>query len=451
MTGPAADVLTVSAVAALARDLLEETFPWVRVRGEISRFLHHGSGHMYFQLKDRRAAISAVMFGGDNRRLRFRPEDGMDVLVGGRLSLYEPRGQFQLIASEMEPLGRGSLFLAFEQLKARLAAEGLFDDERKRALPMLPARIGIATSPTGAAIRDMLQVLQRRFADVKVLISPCRVQGEGAAAEIADAVDRLDRAGMDVILVARGGGSLEDLWAFNEEAVARAIAACATPVITGIGHEIDVTIADLVADRRAPTPSAAAELAVQDRLDLVRRLSALGRRLAGTTRLALSRGREHVRALRDHVAMRRVPRRLSDLIQQRDDLTARAGVALERGLTGRRSRLQVLDERLAPRSLRQRVRERREKLGHASHRLRAAARGGVDGRRADVRRLADLLGSFSPLAVLARGYSICHDGTGRVVRSHDDVHPDDAVTVRLHRGALECRVVRSVPPAPEEA
>jgi exodeoxyribonuclease VII large subunit len=284
---------------------------------------------------------------------------------------------------------------------------------------------------------------------VRVLIAPCRVQGDGAASEIAAAIGRLDRAGVDVILVGRGGGSLEDLWAYNEEIVARAIAACGTPVITGIGHEIDVTIADLVADRRAPTPSAAAELAVQDRLDLSRRLGSLARRLGGSARLHVSRGRERLRALRDGPAMRRVPRRLADLAQARDDLDRRARAAIGRAALDRRRRLERLRDRLSPLSLRQRVRERRARTDHAGHRLRSAGRARVDGCRAEVRRLADLLGSFSPLAVLARGYAICQDRAGRVVRDHDQVAAEDPVRVRLHRGALDCRVVRPLPPAEE--
>ncbi len=441
--------LSVSELVGQARALLEGQFPSVSVKGEISRFLRRGSGHMYFQLKDAGASVAAVMFRGDNRRLRFQPEDGMDVLLEGRISLYEPRGQFQLIATHMEPLGVGSLHLALEQLKKRLAAEGLFDEERKRPIPALPLHIGIATSPTGAAIRDMLRVLDRRFADVHVTIAPCRVQGDGAAAEIAEALARLNRQGVDVVLVARGGGSIEDLWAFNEELLARAIVASEAPVISGVGHEIDVTVADLVADLRAATPSAAAEVVIQSKVDLVERLSALHHRLHGAMNLDLSRRREMLRSLERQPGFLGVPRRLQDSAQRLDDLAGRGRRALERRLLRSRSRADMLNERLSPRSLGRRVRERRARARHVLDLLRAALRTGMEGRRTELRRRADLLDSFSPLAVLARGYAICRDEHGRVVSSSSSVTVGDPVNVRLHQGSLDCRVEQIRPPVEE--
>ena len=447
---PGPEALTVSQACALAREVMEDNFALVRIQGEISRFLHHGSGHMYFQLKDNSATLSVAMFKGNNRRLKFRPEDGMDVLVSGRLSIYEPRGQFQFIASNIEPLGLGSLHLAFEQLKKRLESEGLFDQERKQPLPLLPARIGIVTSPTGAAVRDLLRVLHRRFADVPVLIAPCRVQGNEAPVEVAEAIGKLDRPDIDVIIVARGGGSLEDLWAFNEEVVARAIFACRTPVITGIGHEIDVTIADLVADRRAATPSAAAEIVVQSKIELSGRLRALSHRLGSSAQLALARGRERVRAVRDHRAMTRVPRQLQAAMQRIDELHERSFRVLERRAAGARADVRMLQERLSPRSLARGIAGRKERVQHLQHRLQGGVRSLVESGRTASGRLADLLGSVSPLNVLARGYSICHDPTGRVLRDAAAVTPDDSLQVRLHRGELECRVTRTHPPAPEE-
>ena len=441
--------LTVSELTGQARALLEGEFPSVAVKGEISRFLHHGSGHMYFQLKDAGASVATVMFRGDNRRLRFRPEEGMSVLLQGRLSLYEPRGQFQLIATHMEPLGVGSLHLALEQLKKRLAAEGLFDEERKRPIPVLPLHIGIATSPTGAAIRDMLRVLSRRFANVHVTIAPCRVQGEGAAAEIAEAVARLNRQRVDVVLVARGGGSIEDLWAFNEELLARAIVASEAPVISGVGHEIDVTVADLVADLRAATPSAAAELVIQNKLDLVERLSGLRRRLSGTVKFEMTRRRELLHRLQRRPGLLELPRRLQDSSQRIDDFTGRLRRALERRLLQSRSRAEALTERLSPRSLARRVAERRTRIRHVVHLLRTALRTGLEGRRAELRRQADLLESFSPLAVLARGYAICRDEQGHVVGNSSLVAVGDAVHVRLHQGTLACRVEQVKGPAEE--
>src|SRR5437867_3235119 len=262
-------VLTVSELNALARGLLEEGLGTVWVEGEISNLRRYPSGHTYFTLKDAESQVAAVLFRGNAAALRFRPGDGLKVLARGRVSLYEPRGAYQVIVEALEPAGLGALQLAFEQLKARLLAEGLFDAARKRPIPLLPRRIGIVTSPSGAAIRDILKVLSRRFASLGVVLAPARVQGAEAAGEIVAGIAALNRlAGLDALIVTRGGGSLEDLWPFNEEAVARAIAASAIPVISAVGHETDVTIADLVADLRAPTPSAAAEVVVGSREEL---------------------------------------------------------------------------------------------------------------------------------------------------------------------------------------
>ena len=253
--------------------MLEEAFPEVRVSGEISNFTHHGSGHMYFTLKDNRAEIRAVMFRGNNQYLRFTPENGMQVLADGRVSVYEQRGQYQLIVQRMVPAGIGALYLAFEALKKKLAAEGLFDQRRKKPLPPYPTRVGVITSPTGAAVRDILQILGRRAPHVEVILRPALVQGDGAADDLVMALEDFAAYGdVDVLIIGRGGGSLEDLWPFNEEKVARAIHACPLPVIAAVGHETDVSIADMVADLRAPTPSAAAELVAPARSDLVAKL-----------------------------------------------------------------------------------------------------------------------------------------------------------------------------------
>jgi exodeoxyribonuclease VII large subunit len=274
-------ILTVSELVFEAKASLEALYPGVWVQGEISNLNLHSSGHCYFSLKDASAQLSAVMFRDDARRLRFKPENGLEVILSGRLTIYPPQGRFQMVASTMEPQGKGGLQLAFEQLKAKLEKEGLFDPARKKPIPTLPQWIGIVTSPDGAALHDMLTVLDRRFAGLRMLICPARVQGDGSAREIAEAIQRLNRdyPRLDVILVGRGGGSLEDLWAFNEEAVARAIAASKIPVISCVGHETDFTIADFVADLRAPTPSAAAELVVQAKSALLEQLNSLLSRL----------------------------------------------------------------------------------------------------------------------------------------------------------------------------
>jgi exodeoxyribonuclease VII large subunit len=393
-------VYTVSALTAEVKAVLEDGFSSIWVEGELSNFKHHTSGHMYFTLKDSQAQIRGVMFRGHNRLLRFQPADGLAVLVSGTVTVYERRGEYQLNVEFMEPKGVGALQLAFEQLKARLEAEGLFAETRKRPLPMLPAKIGIITSPTGAVIRDMLTILGRRFPGLEVLIHPVPVQGEGAAAEIASALDRLGARGdLDVLILARGGGSLEDLWAFNEEGVARAIAACRIPVISAVGHETDVTIADFVADLRAPTPSAAAELVV---------------------------------ARRDELRLRV------------DELTARAHSALQHALAIQRSRVDMLGRHLSLVSPLAQLARQTERLHGLRRRLDA---GWTLFRTMRVERLgraAGKLDSLSPLAVLRRGYSICFALPGRrVLKAAAGVAPGAPVAVRLDQGELEC-VVRSI-------
>jgi exodeoxyribonuclease VII large subunit len=275
-------ILTVTRLAALLKEVVEENFAQVLVEGEISNFSVPASGHFYFSLKDESAQVRAVMFRSQARLLAFRPENGMQVILSGRVSLYPQRGEVQLVAERLEPLGIGSLQVAFEQLKTRLAGEGLFAEARKRPLPTFPRTVGVVTSATGAAIHDIVNVLRRRGAGLRLLLAPVRVQGDGAAAEIAAAIADHNRLGVaDVLIVGRGGGSLEDLWAFNEEVVARAIHASAIPVISAVGHEVDFTIADFVADLRAPTPSAAAELVARSRLELEGHLDHLAQRLAG--------------------------------------------------------------------------------------------------------------------------------------------------------------------------
>ncbi|HET6373117.1 MAG TPA: exodeoxyribonuclease VII large subunit, partial [Candidatus Polarisedimenticolia bacterium] len=301
LAGTRSKPLSISEVNATVRDILEDSFSDVWLQGEISNFKAHSSGHLYFSLKDSKCQINAVMFRGVALHLKFRPNDGLSVLARGRITLYEPRGSYQVNLQWMEPLGQGSLQLAFEELKARLKTEGLFDQDRKKAIPGLPRTVGVVTSPTGAAIRDILRVLERRYAGLRVIIAPCRVQGEGAAAEIAGAIRALDELSsrpadeggvpIDVVILGRGGGSLEDLWAFNEEIVARAIARSDLPIISAVGHETDFTIADFVADLRAPTPSAAAEMVVKSREELVARVEAARARLAHASRYVVMRRR----------------------------------------------------------------------------------------------------------------------------------------------------------------
>ena len=388
-------VLTVSRLASLIKEVVEENFVQVLVEGELSNFAAPSSGHYYFSLKDEKAQIRAVMFRPQNRLLPFRPENGLRVICSGRVSLYPQRSEIQLVVDTLEPLGVGSLQIAFDQLKNRLAAEGLFAEERKRPLPLYPGTIGVVTSASGAAIHDILHVLRRRHAGVRVLLRPVRVQGEGAAMEIAEAIDDLNRFGKpDVLIVGRGGGSLEDLWAFNEECVARAIHASAIPVISAVGHEVDYSIADFAADLRAPTPSAAAEMVVKSRLELEGHLDHLILRLAGQMRGRLDLLGEKIEGL---------ARRLQSPVQR---------------ISLCRQRLEDLERRL-----------------HQA--MKNVLREG-DGRLAT---LAGRLDDLSPLRILARGYAIALDEkTGLVVRDARTLAPGDRLRIRFARGSARAAI-----------
>ena len=390
-------VYTVSALTAEVKAVLEDGFSAIWVEGEVSNFKHHTSGHMYFTLKDADAQIRAVMFRGSNRLLKFQPKDGLAVLVFGTVTLYERRGEYQINVEFMEPKGIGALQLAFEQLKAKLQADGLFEAGRKRPLPRLPRKIGIITSPTGAAIRDMLTIIGRRFPGLALLIYPVQVQGVTAAGEIATGLAVMGRrSDLDVLIVARGGGSLEDLWAFNEEVVARAMAACPIPVISAVGHETDVTIADFVADLRAPTPSAAAELVVAQRDELRQRL---------------------------------------------DELAARALTAVESALAAQRARVQMLARHLGVLNPAAQLRRQAERVQGLTQRLHAWWGIARLRRQERLKLLAEKLGTLSPLAILGRGYSICWSLPGRhIVKTAAQVRIGSQVAVRLHRGELRCLV-----------
>jgi len=439
--------LTVGELTDRIQGVLETDFVDVWVEGEVSNLKLAASGHVYFSLKDERAQIKAVVWRSDARLLRLRPRDGMKVLARGTLRVYPPRGEYQLSVQVLEPLGKGSLAFAFEELKERLGREGLFDAGRKRPIPLLPRRIGVVTSPTGAVIRDILRVLSARYANLDVLVYPARVQGEGAAAEIVQGLRALARlGGLDVIVVARGGGSLEDLWAFNEESVARALAASPVPTICAVGHETDFTIADFVADLRAPTPSAAAERVVRAKEDLAARIGALERRRDAALRLTLARTRARVGAATAHRVFAAEQGRLRVKAQRVDEIVRRA----ERGLRHRREQardgLRRLRERLDAFRWDRQLRSGRERLGHRSDRLRALVGSAVDARRARLSRAAAQLGGLSPLAVLGRGYALVWDeGTGTLVRDASPLAPGSRIRVRLHRGALRATVESKEP------
>ena len=411
-------VLSVSQLTDQLRGIVEEKFPAVWVEGEISNFRLYSSGHAYFTLKDENAQLRAVLFRTRTRRLRFEPGDGQHVIAFGSLEVYAQRGEYQLVVELLEPRGLGALQLAFEQLKQRLGAEGLFDATRKRPLPRFPRKIGVVTSPSGAALRDILRIIGRRFAGLHIVIAPCRVQGEGAGEEIAQGIADLNRLGdVDVIIAGRGGGSLEDLWAFNEEVVARAIAGSKTPVISAVGHEVDVTIADFVADLRAPTPSAAAELVVREKQAIVDGLDALRVRLD-----------------------RAVRRPLSDLERRVDDARSRLDHA-GRVAHGRVAhRIELLTARLRAASPFNRLAVGRHRLDRVHGRLHGAVAGRVLTARHRLASAVGRLESLSPLAVLGRGYSLTRTPEGTVVRSARDVRPGSRVDVLLGEGVLDCRV-----------
>ena len=388
-------VFSVTTLTQTIKQTLEDGFFTIWVEGEISNLATPRSGHVYFTLKDEAAQLRAVIFKSAARLVRFELENGMQVLLRGSLSVYEARGEYQLIVSRAEPRGAGALQTAFEQLKRRLEAEGLFDPAHKRPIPLLPKKIGVVTSPTGAAIRDILNIVNRRFANVHVLIAPARVQGAEAPAEIVRAIEMLNRLpDVDALIVGRGGGSLEDLWAFNEESVARAIFASRIPVISAVGHEIDFTIADFVADLRAPTPSAAAELVVRNKADLAQTLDAQRARLKQAMRHLLDRSRD---------AAAHAARRLSDP--------------------------------------RRRLNELQQRVDDLSQRLARTMRHALERKQAQRNTLIAKLDALSPLAVLAKGYAICRNAaTLRPVKRAADANVGDALLVRLLDGELRCEI-----------
>jgi len=388
---------SVSEITRLIRDVLESSVPVVWVKGEVSNFTLHTSGHMYFSLKDESSQLRCVMFRHANSKLSFTLENGMSVEARGEITVYERSGQYQLCVFEMSPAGLGSLQLALEELKKRLAKEGLFDESRKRPLPQFPRRVGVVTSPTGAAIRDIVRIIRKRQPGVEIVLCPVRVQGEGAAEEISAAIDDFNRFGeVDVLIVGRGGGSLEDLWAFNEETVARAIHRSRIPVVSAVGHEIDFTISDLVADARAPTPSGAAQMVVRDREEVSREVLALARGLAAAVRNRISSLRREIERTKNRYAFARAPEIVRQRTQRLDEVSRR---------------LQMSSSRI--------LKERKQLVDSYAGRLRA----------------------LDPAEVLRRGYAVCrHEATGTVLREASATLVRQRVRVELHRGSLHCSV-----------
>lgn len=411
------------------------------VQGEISNFKHHSSGHMYFSLKDQRAQMKAAFFRNNNLYLKFRPEDGMEVIVRGRLSVYEPRGDYQMIVEYMEPVGLGSLQLAFDQLKEKLRKEGLFEDLHKVPLPLLPRKVGIITSPTGAAIRDILRILKRRNASLDVLIYPARVQGTGAAEEVVAGIRYLNsRRDIDVIIAGRGGGSIEDLWAFNEEIVARAIYQSELPLISAVGHEVDYTIADFVADMRAPTPSAAAEMVSGAREDLRATVASFGGRLNQAIRRGIERRRLNLERLAHNKAFTVAPNKIRDLQQRFDEGAMRMAQAMRRFCYAIRHRERLIATRLNALDLRRLLDHKKQILAHSRQGLISGTKTCLAAERSRFEVAVGKIDALSPLAILRRGFALCRDAKGTILKNTADVSCGDQVSVTLALGSLECEV-----------
>lgn len=435
------DVLTPSQLNTLARDLLEGAFPLVWVEGELGNLSRPSSGHLYFTLKDARAQVRCAMFRPKSSWLKFVPREGLKVLARGRLTLYEARGDYQLVLDHMEEAGEGALRRAYEELRARLQAEGLFDTARKRALPAYPRRIGVITSPSGAAVRDVLSVIGRRFPMVEVDVLPVPVQGEAAPPQILAMLQQAAASGRyDVLLLTRGGGSLEDLWAFNDERLTRAVASSPVPVVAAIGHETDFSLVEFAADLRAPTPSAAAELLVPDRDDLARRVAALHSR---QQRQSLQRLRQAMQRT-DRAALRlnaqRPQARLDALLRRQQEALRRMLLAWRQRLAREQARVRHAETALRSTHPQRRIQRLRERLALLAPRPRATIARRLTNESLRLRGLARSLEAVSPLATVARGYAILQTPDRRIVRSVLDVGPGDRLEAKLADGMLKVRV-----------
>jgi exodeoxyribonuclease VII large subunit len=433
-------IYTVTELTRDIRGLLESNFGHIWVSGEVSNYRLHSSGHIYFTLKDEESQLSVALFKNNANRLRFKIEDGLQLNVEGRISVYERRGNYQLIAVKAEPVGYGALQLAFEQLKKRLGEEGLFDEEHKKPVPRFPQKIGVVTSPTGAAIRDILNVIDRRFSTVEILLYPSSVQGEGAAAEIAGGIITLDGIeDIDVIIIGRGGGSIEDLWAFNEEPVARAIFECETPIVSAVGHEIDFTISDFVADLRAPTPSAAAELVVRERDVVIAEIAQFRQYLSDAVTAQLTDFGHRLELAVSSYGFRRPSDMLLQYEQRLDDMSERVLELQRRGLADLETRISTTRKSLLAVRLDKIIASLHDRLRAGSLMLRERIDNTIAQRKAALAESAARLDSMSPLAVLARGYSIAYHKR-EIIKDSSQVQLGDYIRVRLHKGALGCTV-----------
>ena len=437
---PQRDVYSVTRLNREARSLLEGSFPLLWVEGEISNFSRPGSGHWYFTLKDEAAQVRCAMFRNRNMLLRFQPENGMQVLLRARISLYEARGEYQIIAEHMEEAGDGALRRAFDILKQRLQAEGLFNSEHKKPLPPFPKQIGVITSPTGAAIRDILTTMKRRFPGIPVIVYPVAVQGAGSAEQIAKMINvAAKRNECDVLILARGGGSLEDLWSFNEEIVARAIYACPLPIVTGVGHEIDFTIADFVADQRAPTPTAAAELITPNQNELRQRMEQLTSRMQHLLQVQLQRATERLHWLSRHI--QHPGRRVQDWSQRLDETQLRLNNALSHQLRHSLAQVTHLQTRLQACNPSTRLQSYQSQLAFLQQRVSSAITRYMERKSQTLVNLVHALDTISPLATLQRGYAIVtRTENQQILRNTAQVAPGDKIQTQLAQGKLHCKV-----------
>lgn len=428
-----ATVYSVEQLNREIRQLIEGELGLVWIQGELSNFKAHTSGHFYFSLKDSKSQISAVMFRGYNSRLKFKPTDGLEVIVRGRVSVYEPRGSYQVVCEMMEPVGAGALQKAFEQLKEKLKAEGLFDQSKKRLLPALPRHVAIVTSPTGAAIRDMINVLSRRHKALNITVIPTIVQGEGAAPQIVEALKKayqlVASENVDAIIVGRGGGSIEDLWAFNDEKLARLISQSPVPIISAVGHEIDFTIADFVADLRAPTPSAAAELVVKNADDLIHKVESLKRYIISSWEKHFRLDVQRLKALSSRLVDPK--RKLQDLHQRNDELWVRLQQAISGYLQRKKLEVSLATESLQ--SPEQILQQKKNQLENARFKMNSFSQRLVERKRSKLERMMSLLDGLSPLKVVERGYSVTTKNN-ELVKTIDQIKKGDEVQVRLMKG-----------------
>ncbi|MFN8009653.1 MAG: exodeoxyribonuclease VII large subunit [Terriglobia bacterium] len=434
----AAKIYSVSELTAKVKDHLETEFSELMVEGEISNFVSAASGHSYWVLKDKSAQLRCVCFRHKARAFRFRVEDGLQVVASGSLSVYEPRGEYQLQVNWLEPKGHGSLQLAFEQLKTKLQAEGLFDSARKKPIPLMPRCIGIVTSPSGAAIHDILRILRRRHDNVHVLIYPAKVQGEGASVEIASGIRYLNTLPeVEVLIIGRGGGSIEDLWAFNEEIVARAILGSRVPVISAVGHEVDYTIADFVADLRAPTPSAAAEIVISRKIELAEQVANQERRLRQSVDYHLSRLQNKILALSAERVFNSAENKLAYFRQRLDEFSFRMEHAHKEHLQLWRNQLERCVTSFSRIDLSQFLDEKKQSVGHQVERIQEKVSISLRMLKGRIDALQETLQALSPLAVLDRGYAICRDSQGRILKDVSELRVGHHFVVRLAKGEVE--------------